>query len=91
MPSSTSAAPLPYERGRFNCDSDALPEDPTELNAMLTKTFGGASDRDKWMVIAVRYRGLGNLHAAIAVLSAMVSGEDILPCSLPQGPSSSMN
>lgn len=56
------------------CDLDSLPEDPQGMIDILKHSAASPSERDKWMIIAGHYRGVGNTEAALAVVNVMVEG-----------------
>ena len=48
-----------------------LEDDPRSIIELLIAT---SSDRDKWMVVGAFYRRIGNIHAALTVVTTMVKG-----------------
>jgi hypothetical protein len=48
-----------------------LEDDPRLIIELLIAT---SSDRDKWMVVGAFYRRMGNIHAALTVVTTMVKG-----------------
>lgn len=73
----SSLIALPVNSGQLACDQvEALKGDPHSTIEVLKRTASTPLDRDKWMVAAGQYRRKGNAEAAIAVVSAMVEGED---------------
>ncbi|KAH8108091.1 hypothetical protein BXZ70DRAFT_35680 [Cristinia sonorae] len=73
VPPTSPSIVLTCDGSQYICDLESLTEDPRSVIIILTKTAAHPLERDKWMIVAAHYRGKGNLDAAVAVVSGMMS------------------